>query len=446
MPRVTEAPPLLAWVPTPADALAAGSLDTYCPHVPTPKQAAFLRASELEAMYGGAAGGGKSDALLMAALQYVHVPGYAALLLRRTYPDLALPGAIMDRAGEWLHGTDARWHDKDKTWRFPSGASLTFGYLQTEVDKHRYQSAEFQFIGFDEATSFRESQYTYLLSRLRRLKGMDVPIRARCASNPGGPGHDWVYRRFVAPKTRGGRLFVPARLEDNPYLDAAEYELSLAELDHITRRQLRRGDWTATQEALFRSEWMGARYPAGDGVPLPLFQLVIQVVDSAFSTAVSADWSVIATWGATADRLYLLDVWRRRVEYPQLIRAIRDQYAKWEHLTPWLYIENKASGQSAIQTLRQETVIPVRKFEPGSASKLSRAQDATVLFEAGRVTLPDAAPWLAEWIDEHLRFATDGAGGDAHDDQVDTTSMAAKILGRQLSGRSSSAQDQEAAA
>lgn len=396
-------------------------------------------------MYGGAAGGGKSDALLMAALQYVHVPGYAALLLRRTYPDLALPGAIMDRAGEWLHGTDARWHDKDKTWRFPSGATLTFGYLQTEVDKHRYQSAEFQFIGFDEATSFRESQYTYLLSRLRRLKGMEVPIRVRCASNPGGPGHDWVYRRFVAPKTRGGRLFVPARLEDNPYLDAAEYELSLAELDHITRRQLRRGDWTATQEALFRSEWMGARYPAGDGVPLPLFQLVIQVVDSAFSTAVSADWSVIATWGATADRLYLLDVWRRRVEYPQLIRAIKDQYAKWEHLTPWLYIENKASGQSAIQTLRQETVIPVRKFEPGSASKLSRAQDATVLFEAGRVTLPDAAPWLAEWIDEHLRFATDGAGGDAHDDQVDTTSMAAKILGRQMSGRSSSAQDQEAA-
>lgn len=425
-------PALLAWVPTPADALAAHSLATYCPHVPTPKQAAFLRAGQLEAMYGGAAGGGKSDALLMAALQYVHVPGYAALLLRRTYPDLALPGAIMDRAGEWLHPTDATWHDKDKTWRFPSGATLTFGYLQTEIDKHRYQSAEFQFIGFDEATSFRESQYTYLLSRLRRLKGMDVPIRVRCASNPGGPGHDWVYRRFVAPKTRGDRLFVPAKLEDNPHLDAAEYEHSLAELDHITRRQLRMGDWTAKQESLFRSEWMDRRYNTAG--PLPEFNLVIQVVDSAFSTAVSADWSVIATWGATASQLYLLDVWRKRVEYPQLIRALTDQYAKWQHLAPWLYIENKASGQSAIQTIRQTTAIPVRKFEPGSASKMSRAQDATLMFEAGRVMLPDAAPWLADWIAEHLDYGAETAKSDAHDDQVDTSSMATKILGRMLSG------------
>lgn len=444
MPTATKAPPaLLSWTPTPADALAALSLATYCPHVPTPKQAAYLRSTELEAMYGGAAGGGKSDALLMAALQYVHIPGYAALLLRRTYPDLALPGAIMDRAGEWLHPTDASWHDKDKTWRFPSGASLTFGYLQTEVDKHRYQSAEFQFIGFDEATSFRESQYTYLLSRLRRLVGMDVPIRARCASNPGGPGHDWVYRRFVAAKTRGARRFVPARLEDNPHLDAAEYERSLAELDHITRRQLRLGDWTAKQESLFSADWMGARYKTD--APPPAFNLVIQVVDSAFSTGVSADWSVIATWGATASHIYLLDVWRKKVEYPQLVRALKDQYAKWQHLAPWLYIENKASGQSAIQSIRQETVIPVRKFDPGTASKMSRAQDATLLFEAGRVVLPDAAPWLAAWIDEHLDYGAESAKSDAHDDQVDTSSMATRILGRLLSGRSTPADDEASA-
>ena len=118
----------------------------------------------LEALYGGAAGGGKSDALLMAALQYVDVPGYAALLLRRTYADLALPGALMDRAAEWLSGTDAKWNGQEKSWSFPSGATTTFGYMATDADKYRYQSAEFQFIGWDELTQFPSDPYLYMLS------------------------------------------------------------------------------------------------------------------------------------------------------------------------------------------------------------------------------------------------------------------------------------------
>src|SRR4051812_27808590 len=74
------------------------SLASYCPHDPSenPKQAAFLVCPNLEAFYGGAAGGGKSDALLAGGLEYVDVPGYAAILFRRTYADLALPGALMD--------------------------------------------------------------------------------------------------------------------------------------------------------------------------------------------------------------------------------------------------------------------------------------------------------------------------------------------------------------
>src|SRR5687767_3640230 len=84
----------------------------YSPNTPEPRQHAFLLLDDLnvlEAFYGGAAGGGKSDALLMAALRYVDVPRYAALLLRKSYADLALPGALMDRAKEWLAGSDARW-------------------------------------------------------------------------------------------------------------------------------------------------------------------------------------------------------------------------------------------------------------------------------------------------------------------------------------------------
>src|SRR5215472_1701781 len=115
-----------------------------------PQQAAFVMAPHREVLYGGAAGGGKSSALLMAALMYVDEPGYSALIVRRTYADLALPGALMDRAAAWLGDTNARWDALKKTWRFPSGATLTFGNMENEADKYRYQGTDFQYIAFDE--------------------------------------------------------------------------------------------------------------------------------------------------------------------------------------------------------------------------------------------------------------------------------------------------------
>ncbi len=186
---------------------------------PTAKQEEFLKLNCLEALYGGAAGGGKSSCLLMAALQYVDHPGYSALILRRTYRDLALSGALMDRAKEWLAGTAARWNEIQHCWTFPSGAKLQFGYMETDADKYRYQGAEFQGIFPEELTQFTESQYTYLFSRLRRLKGSDVPLRMWGASNPGGLGHNWVKQRFIIEGEKYNRIFVPARLQVNPYLD-----------------------------------------------------------------------------------------------------------------------------------------------------------------------------------------------------------------------------------
>jgi predicted phage terminase large subunit-like protein len=229
---------------------------SWIPHSPTPKQSQFLDCPAKEVFYGGAAGGGKTDALLMAALQYVAVPGYRALLFRRTFADLNLPGALMDRAREWLGGSSARWNAHDHVWSFPSGATLTFGYLETERDKYRYQSSELQYIGFDELTQFAESQYLYLFSRLRRLAGSEVPLRMRSASNPGGLGHEWVRARFIDAEPGSARRFIPARLGDNPYLDREQYRESLAELDPVTRAQLLEGDWQIHPEgALFKRGW-----------------------------------------------------------------------------------------------------------------------------------------------------------------------------------------------
>lgn len=213
----------------------------WCPKAPYPKQAEFLALTEFEAFYGGAAGGGKSEALLMEALKDVDVPGYAALILRRTYRDLALPGALMDRAAEWLQPTAARWNDTDKQWRFPSGAILQFGYLDSPRDIYRYQSAEFQCICFDELTQFKLSQYTYLISRCRGPEDVPVRWRMRSAGNPGDIGHDWVKARFVEPGDPS-RPFIPAYARDNPSLPAA-YGDNLDLLDPTTRDQLKLGLW-----------------------------------------------------------------------------------------------------------------------------------------------------------------------------------------------------------
>lgn len=214
---------------------------------PSPKQALFLVLPHKEAYYGGAAGGGKSDALLMAALQFIDVPGYSAIIFRRSLQDLKRKDALLDRAHEWLDHTDAHWNGKDYRWTFPSGATLDFGYMETARDKEHYQSAQYQFIGLDEVTDFKRADYTFLFSRLRRLKGSLVPTRMRSASNPIGVGRAWVYHRFVNPKTVNKPPFIFALAHDNPGLDYDDYMASLDELDPVTKQRLKDGDWSAVE-------------------------------------------------------------------------------------------------------------------------------------------------------------------------------------------------------
>ena len=389
----------------------------YIPQRPSPKQTAFLLLPHLEALYGGAAGGGKSSALLMAALQYVDVPGYAALLLRRTYADLALPGALMDRAADWLQPTAAKWNDNDKTWTFPSGATVTFGYLETEKHKFRYQGAELQFCAFDELTQFRESQYRYLFSRLRRLAGSEVPIRMRAASNPGGEGHQWVYERFIVGGRQAGRLFVPAGLDDNPHVDRVEYIRSLSELDEVTQDQLLRGLWVVDPAGKpFRAEWWGQgrnRYHIDDAKTRN--RVVARWVswDTAMKDEEENAYTACTVGELTPDyRLLVRQVWRDKLQFPDLPDTIRQMAERWNYdgKLRAVLIEDKASGTSAYQTLMRSAPEWLQKvlvaFQP-SGDKEQRGNQAAVWCKRNSVLLPhphESAEWLHEFESELFNF------------------------------------------
>ena len=201
-----------------------------------------------------------SVAQLMAALQFVDIPGYSAILFRKTYADLSLPGALIDMSKQWLmpfvETKEVKWSEKEKQYTFPSGASLNFGYLESANDCYRYQGAEFQYIGMDEVTHIDPANYRYLFSRLRKPKTLQVPLRFRATANPGGAFGEYYYQRFFVEGPDKGRIFIGAGLDDNPYLDADAYRESLDELDPVERERLLNGNWEIKASGdMFNRHW-----------------------------------------------------------------------------------------------------------------------------------------------------------------------------------------------
>ena len=401
----------------------------YVPHVPTPKQAVFLHLDAFdikEAFYGGAGGGGKSDALLMAALRYVEIPGYAALLLRKSFSDLSLPGALMDRASEWLMGTDATFNMQDHKWTFPSGATLTFGYMDTYKDMYRYQSAEFQFIGFDELTQFPEERYRYLFSRLRRLADSDVPLRVRSASNPGGEGHDWVKARFIlggAPEAK----FVPARIPDNPHIDQEAYTESLANLDPVTRAQMEEGNWDVGRVGgMFQRQWLQFL----DEPPTEVFRWTrawdLAATDEEQARETNADYTAGALIGMGRGpyegSIVIADMQRFRKAPGERDNHIRttaqmDQ-ARYGNVAIRIEEEGGASGKSQTHAFATR-VLDGMDFRGVRATgdKTTRAAPFSAA-ASNRLVYVVRGAWNGDLIDELESFPE-----GAYDDQVDACSL-----------------------
>jgi predicted phage terminase large subunit-like protein len=397
----------------------------YIKQKPTTKQARFLIKKGKEALFGGQAGGGKSSTILMAALQYVELKNYSALILRRTYADLSLPGAIMDRAAEWLRNTDAKWNEQTKTWKFPSGATLTFGYLEHENDKYRYQGAEFQFIAFDELTQFSETQYSYLFSRLRRLENSNIPLRIRAASNPGGVGHEWVKARFITPSQEemkvNDRFFIPASLDDNPYIDQAAYEESLEALDPITKAQLKHGDWDVVPNGnMFKREWFKFldQAPAGITKQIRFWDMAASEPSQSYP---DPDYTCGLLMGELNGLFYVLDMVLIRLNPAERDEVIKATIAMdGPNVLQRMEQEGGSSGKSDVfnfaKTLFQGTGFQGIK---SSGSKEIRARGFSGAVSNGLVFII-RAPWNSMYINLLCPFPQKGI----HDDPVDSSSGA----------------------
>lgn len=224
----------------------------------TGRQADFIRSPAAETLFGGAAGGGKSYAQLVDALVFaVRYPGSRQLILRRTLRELERSLIVVSE--QLYPQVVGKFVRSDGVWRLVNGSVIEFGHCQYEGDVTRYQSAEYDVIRFDELTHFSLYQYTYLISRVRGANGYPKQIKA--TTNPGGPGHDWVKKRFIdamPPDTvtafeGGSRVFLPARVTDNIFLMRRDprYIERLENLPPRERRALLEGDWDLQEGRYF---------------------------------------------------------------------------------------------------------------------------------------------------------------------------------------------------
>lgn len=271
-------------------------------------QTDFLACGNRESLYGGAAGGGKSDALLAAAVRYIDEPDHNAIIFRRSYPELR---NLIRRSLQLYPQLGGKYNRSQHEWKFPSGAALIFRFIASEDDVYSYQGDAFTFIGWDELTQFPgdftdedtgeiyNSAYVYMLSRLRRGVNSKVRLMVRATCNPGGVGHHWVKARFQIndagdaslvkdPRTGLHRSFFPARIHHNPHLAGGEYERTLDAMSSAKRKALKEGRWDIFAGAQF-SEW-NPRLHAVDPFPIPAHWPRWRGADDGFAAPACCTW------------------------------------------------------------------------------------------------------------------------------------------------------------
>jgi predicted phage terminase large subunit-like protein len=396
-------------------------------------QEALLACPIEDILYGGSRGGGKTDGFLgkWGQRYQLYGAGLRGIFVRRTYDEL---DEVVARSLEIYPHIGGEWLAGKRTWHFPGGARLKMRSLERDQDAAKYQGHSYTDVYIDEAGNFPDpGPINKLRATLRNPHG--IPSTFNLSANPGGPGHEWLKKRYFDPAPQGftpiiddvtgeARIYIPSRLEDNHILMETDpnYRKRIMQSgpSWLVQAWLK-GDWNATPEGgLIKAKW----FKKYDKPPTEFLRVVISL-DTAYKAEQHNDPSVATVWGETAQGYYLLYVWRDRVEYPELKRVLANLYYKWN--ADAILIEDKASGQSLIQEARSGIVIeglpklvnlPIVPIDPKGVNKVDRLIAVSSQFEAGLVHLPYAAPWLLDFEIELTTFPL-----APHDDQVDSTSQ-----------------------
>ena len=346
-------------------------------------QTQFLAASEREVFYGGARGGGKSYAMLIDPLRYCDKAHHRALLIRRSMPELR----DMINHSQRLYGQaypGAKWREQEKEWRFPSGARIEFGYAENLTDVLRYQGQSYTWIGIDELPQYPTPEiYNFLRSSLRSVDP-DIPVYMRATGNPGNVGSLWVKEMFVDPSepnksfdvhidTVAGRKsitrrFIPAKLQDNPYLmQTDDYMIMLSSLPEVQRKQFLEGDWSAFENSAFPE--FDITTHVVQPFDIPRNWLRFRTCDWGYSSAACVLWIAVD---------YDNNFWVYREHYTQRVTADvfarqvmekeHNEYVRYGILDSSTWARRGDAGPSIAETMIREGC----KWRPSDRSPRSR--------------------------------------------------------------------------
>jgi predicted phage terminase large subunit-like protein len=448
---------------------------------PFPRQEEFLRSSAREVLYGGSAGGGKSQALLLSAAERIHEPTYSAIALRRTFRELE--ASLIERSRALYPRVGGIYNEQQKRWRWGCGAQVSFGYVEAIDDTDQYQGVEFQNVLWDELTTQKsEKPYEFMFSRLRSPHGLPGYVRA--ASNPGNRGHSWVFRRFAPwlwqpgiapypgalteqgeiPRPRPGqilwlrrdehgreivtrrrwhdprcvrcqpqepcimhvavsRTFIPSRVQDNAFLAGTEYEAMLHNLPPIERARLLSGDWNIIPAAgmYFRREKFGALLAAA---PTNVIARV-RYWDRA-ATEGGGDWTVGVLMSVLDGPRFVVEHVVRAQRGPGGVEALIAQTAESDPPGTVCALEQDPGQAGKVEIFHYAQTLAGKPFLaiPPQGDKLTRARPVSAQVWVGNVGAV-RGDWNAPYFG--VLEAYEGDPDDV-DDDIDATSGAFRVL------------------
>ena len=460
----------LSWQAATAPGMATASIEVR-PQVGP--QEAFLANPADIVVFGGSAGSGKSFGLCLEPVRHIHRSDFGAVIFRRTYPEITNEGGLWDESGKLYPLLDAKPNKTELSWRFPSGARISFAHLQHESDIYSYQGSQIPLLEFDELTHFTERQFWYMLSRNRSTCGVRPYVRA--TTNPDAdswvaqliawwidqesgypiPERSGVLRWFVRVneslewadtavelETRyPGQIaksltFIPAKLEDNPALTSKDpgYRANLLALPLVERERLLGGNWKIRPSAgkVFNRAWFSLvdTLPAG-GVECLFWDFAatekeLAKGDPDFTAPVSirhvgGRWIV-----ASLDEFQggPAEVERRFVNLSRQ-RAAFCKATGTRFLVRWEREPGSAGKREAPRYAALLAGLDARAVVP-QGDKLVRARALAAQAEAGNVSVL-RADWTERWL-AHMHAIPDGA----HDDVMDATAGAFNALVKEL--------------